>query len=553
MRRCMKKKGLLLLVAIAATIISTSNVSAETTVSGNITTDTTWALSGSPYIVSGSVTVQGTDGDDGITTLTIEPGVEVRFNAYTGLTIGASSGNPGALSAIGTSENRITFTSNKATPGAGDWYGVYFYNTTDDQSTTMAYCDINYCGYSYGSLYVVSASPLINHCTISNSNTNGIYVYSGSPKLTGNTIRNNNLCGVYNRSVACRPEITNSVISENGSYPIRIGATMKISGNTYSANGIQAIEVLGETINTDITYENIGIPYVITGSITVQGIDGDDGVTTMTIKPGAALRFNAYTGLTIGGYSGNPGALSAIGTSDNRITFTSNKATPAAGDWNSIYFYDTTDDQSTTMAYCDVEYGGYNYGSLYVVSASPSIDNCIISNSKTYGIYLSGAGADNTNIECNTIKNNQNGIYTSNCSKMTILNNNIVNNTTYAVYHSSGLELTVASNWWGSSNGPGETGSVIYGNVITEPFLTSEKDCDALQPPGDSDNDGLDDAWEMENFGHLNNGAQDDTDGDGYSNLQEYILNTDPTIPTSGKFFEYDDAGRIRKIISTME
>jgi len=46
-------------------------------VSGAIRTNTTWTKAGSPYVVTGSVTVYG-DTTTGVT-LTIEPGVEVRF------------------------------------------------------------------------------------------------------------------------------------------------------------------------------------------------------------------------------------------------------------------------------------------------------------------------------------------------------------------------------------------------------------------------------------------------------------------------------------------
>jgi hypothetical protein len=50
----------------------------------------------------------------------------------------------------------------------------------------------------------------------------------------------------------------------------------------------------------------------------------------------------------------------------------------------------------------------------------------------------------------------------------------------------------------------------------------------------DSDGDGLPDAWMLQHFGHPtgqagdNSRAQDDADGDGMSNLQEYAAGTDP-------------------------
>lgn len=60
-------------------------------------------------------------------TLTIQPGVEVRFDDY--LVIGdASAGNPtrpGKLLATGTAAQPIVFTSSKATRAAGDWPGIW--------------------------------------------------------------------------------------------------------------------------------------------------------------------------------------------------------------------------------------------------------------------------------------------------------------------------------------------------------------------------------------------------------------------------------------------
>jgi hypothetical protein len=81
-----------LLVLLSSFTVGPS--SADTTVGGSISTDTTWTLSGSPYIVTSAVTVMGTDGDDGITTLTIQPGVIVKFNRYINMDIGATSGDP---------------------------------------------------------------------------------------------------------------------------------------------------------------------------------------------------------------------------------------------------------------------------------------------------------------------------------------------------------------------------------------------------------------------------------------------------------------------------
>jgi len=67
---------------------------------------------------------------------------------------------------------------------------------------------------------------------------------------------------------------------------------------------------------------------------------------------------------------------------------------------------------------------------------------------------------------------------------------------------------------------------VVSGPAIAGPTsLCTILLCD---PAGDSDGDGLPDAWEVEHFGNLNHGPDGDEDGDGLSNLLELLLETDP-------------------------
>jgi hypothetical protein len=50
--------------------------------------------------------------------------------------------------------------------------------------------------------------------------------------------------------------------------------------------------------------------------------------------------------------------------------------------------------------------------------------------------------------------------------------------------------------------------------------------------PADSDSDGLPDVWELQYFGNLTQGPNGDPDGDGVSNLLEYLQGRDPTKGT---------------------
>lgn len=80
----------------------------------------------------------------------------------------------------------------------------------------------------------------------------------------------------------------------------------------------------------------------------------------------------------------------------------------------------------------------------------------------------------------------------------------------------------------------------------------------SLHEDSDDDSDGLADAWEYEKFGNLDQSTDDDSDADGYSNYQEYLIGTDPKDPgeapvPAGNFYEYDEFGRIISKQITLE
>jgi len=67
----------------------------------------------------------------------------------------------------------------------------------------------------------------------------------------------------------------------------------------------------------------------------------------------------------------------------------------------------------------------------------------------------------------------------------------------------------------------GETGAISGIQIISQ------------EDPNDSDNDGLDDAWEMAQFGNLNQTGTDDPDGDGFDNEAEETAGSDPNLAAS--------------------
>jgi hypothetical protein len=146
-----------------------------TTISGNITTSTTWTKS-SVYLLTGFVRVQSG------ATLTIEPGTVIRGDKAT---TGALIIEPGAkLIANGTAANPIVFTSNQD-PGSrtyGDWGGVVLVgNAPVNQTSPVVEGGI---GNTYGGSdatdnsgslqYVRIEFPGVALTTTANSEINGL-------------------------------------------------------------------------------------------------------------------------------------------------------------------------------------------------------------------------------------------------------------------------------------------------------------------------------------------------------------------------------------------
>jgi hypothetical protein len=75
---------------------------------------------------------------------------------------------------------------------------------------------------------------------------------------------------------------------------------------------------------------------------------------------------------------------------------------------------------------------------------------------------------------------------------------------------------------------------VLDGRPITDPAMADHNaiingaTLELVSAAVDSDGDGLWDAWEMDNFGNLNQTSAGDPDADGLTNAQEFVLNTDP-------------------------
>lgn len=252
-----------------------TNSGPGTTVGGPLCDDTTWQAAKSPYIASSSVIVGGSDFCDGAgvnATLTIEPGVEIRFADSRFLDIS------GTLIARGTDQAPILFTSNRTSKAPGDWGGIRFRGSSQSAGFDSSG---NYIGGS------IMQNCVVEYAKDTASLSGAIGTSAAAPFFDKLTARNNASTAIYATNV--------------GDFRIRHSHLVGNTGTGLFVNGATHIEV------TEVTAANN----------TGDGVDaycnnsGNASVTNLTATA------NGGTGLLVyscgGGISDSLLATNSVG------------------------------------------------------------------------------------------------------------------------------------------------------------------------------------------------------------------------------------------------
>ncbi len=356
-------------------LVFSSIAFADTNVTADITTNTTWTTTGSPYIVTKTISILNG------AKLTIQPGVVVKFNNGFSLNVGGSSA--GYLDARGTSAQPIRFTSSAAAPVPGSWGAVNFQYQADSSQSFLDYVIVEYAGSGGNSALSLSVNIPITNSTIQNNNNFGISVIRETPTITNNRFDTNSTGAV---TIALSSSFAVSPILRN---------------NTYVANGSNnLIKVTGSYIYNSAVWTKDNAPYWVTAQVYVRNN------ATLTIEAGVTVKFNPGIYLRIAD-SVPSGYLIAKGTVDQPIRFTSIAANPAPGDWGGIIFSNLTDSSLSAFEQTIVEYAttalAINKGAMNVVN------NRFESNSQAVEIGLSSAFVVSPVLKNNTYINNGNG------------------------------------------------------------------------------------------------------------------------------------------------
>jgi uncharacterized repeat protein (TIGR01451 family) len=333
---------------------------------GWIDVDTTWTLENSPYVISGAIYI-----NTGVT-LTIEPGVIVKFGGMFGFVV------YGSLDALGEDGSPIIITEfrddsaggdtngdlNTTSPAPGAWAGIYVPN---NGNATFEYAEIRYGGgvfYNgnstaphYGNLRKDGAGTLtLDHTRITQSFSCGVRLdgTSGVNTITDSTFDLNSGYGVCLNNAANTISFSGSLFSQNA--PWSIYTTPFSSGFSIPADNLldKPIFVDNGSMAVDSTWSR---QVYLINNLTV-----DAGVT-LTIPSGAVVKFNGPTSMAVNG------TLDVNGTDGSPVIFTElrddtaggdtngdgDSTLPAPGGWNGMY---VGNNANASFEYAEIRYGG---------------------------------------------------------------------------------------------------------------------------------------------------------------------------------------------------
>lgn len=307
-------------------------VTGDGTTHTELTGDETWTAEGSPHIVAADLIVaEGT-------TLTVAPCSEVRLEPSRRIQV------RGTLDATGAADRTILFT---ATDAAAPWVTL---EVTDPGRMTLAHATIENGGAPDATAHAMidlrgdgtAAAPVldVDHVTVRGSGSHGI-------SLRGNA--------------GFAPTSTALTVTGSAAAPLRILPRLAsnvpdgdLTGNAEDVIAVEA-EVGGNVDLEDVTFHDRGVPYRVGGDTLPDLVVGPSPVT-LTLEPGVELRFGPAGRLIVDVSGDVGGVLSAVGTADAPIVFTSASATPQPGDWVGIWIEHV--DAATRLEHVEIRHAG---------------------------------------------------------------------------------------------------------------------------------------------------------------------------------------------------
>lgn len=475
----------LVLSLLVLALLPAAGVQAQsgTTVGGPLFSDTTWTAANSPYTATNSIQVMNG------ATLTIEPGVTVKFAAGKALSVS------GELIARGTANNPIRFTGATATPGywgfikfeADSTDATYDDNDVYTGGSILQHAVVEYAGSADnnpGAIVANQSSPYIDHVTVRYSARNGIYLDQSSARVTNNLIEEsgrNGINGTFLSSLSFLSSlisgniikrsandgiringdgsdsltvtVKNNLIDNNNQHGIYCSTTnIAIDHNVIRNNGQNGIKCDSGSLHLTYNeiYRNNGIGvYFLAGSYA-------SGVITHNI-----IAYNLSGGIVdnhynYGNYGGNLFTY-------NKVAHNSNSSLAAETE----FVVHSVQGLGSTIAYNSIVFNniGTTVGSEYIygVGTGVYIGSCYSGNGEfTHNTVVGQSFVDDTNSDTGGVFFSPS--YYSNNINCPFHHNNLYGNEGYDFYNNSSQTdgtFNAQQNWWGTTDS-GAIGEEIY-------------------------------------------------------------------------------------------
>lgn len=268
----------------------------------------TWTPENGPHIIQYTFEVGG----DNAPVLVIKPGTLVLFDSGAKINVGWI--NAGGLMVDGTADKPVYFAANTDSVQPGFYDGITFYQDAIRGKSYIRNAVIESAGSAGSS--DLGAINLINH----SRPTTGIELKNVLIKDSMRYgIKLDNECRLAPSST--NVSVTGTVPYGNiGGYPIYSSVLSSDSlpvGGTFKDNHINAIHIFHgaiNTINQNMTWRNLGIPYWVGTSLDVGG--SNDPV--FTIEPGVVALFEENEMLQVG-YHGSGSIVADADSDGNKI------------------------------------------------------------------------------------------------------------------------------------------------------------------------------------------------------------------------------------------
>ncbi len=411
-------------------------------------------------------------------TLTLEPGVELRFPPALGVIV-----EPGAaLIAEGTPTQRIRFEASDPDAAADPtkkWGTLSLSNGSVNAPTRIRYADFRNGGAPrndprnheatielYAPNGTTRPNTLIDHVSIRDSASSGMFVR-------------------VNENDSTPPSFSNLTITGSARVPIifyasavrGLGGVNALTGNARDVIEAWTGTVLGGGLNYTQTWQPHGVPYQL-----IEDLGG------LRIRENATLRIAAGTTLLVARdlpIIVERGSLHTLGTATNPITITRSEND---GAWGGIRLEDGN--QQSRFEYTRILFGGnagddatvlVRGGTLSLVHTS--IRNSTVAAIRSFAPFISVQDSD---LQLNTIGIVFERLAAGQIRRSTIANNREVGIVTHP---NSQICIDAIGNFWGTADGPADanaeadtcgstatndgSGNPVGAGVRYAPFLTS--------------------------------------------------------------------------------